>query len=251
VVKHQNVRKVSARSVVERCARAIHSSPLSGARTMIDLYTWNTPNGQKVHILLEELGLEYATHTVHISQSEQFSPDFLKISPNNKIPAIVDHAATGDVSVFESGAILIHLAEAAGKFLAPAGSAARADQLQWLMFQMGSIGPMMGQLYHFQRVAPEQLPYAQKRFGDEVHRLLGVMDRQLGEREYIAGEYSIADMALFPWVRGITMFGIDGATVPNVVAWIDRVAARPAVVRALELSKKAADEHRPTFNAPA
>jgi GST-like protein len=218
---------------------------------MLDLYTWNTPNGQKVQILLEELGEQYKATTVHIGKNEQFAPEFLAISPNNKIPALVDHTERGDVAVFESGAILIYLAERGGKFLAPVGDPQRAAQLQWLMFQMGGVGPMMGQLNHFRRVAPQPQEYAQKRFGDEVHRLLGVMEKQLTQHEYIAGEYSIADMALFPWVMGLHYFNIEPTTYPKVSAWIARINERPAVQRALSLSKQASDEHRPTFNAPA
>jgi GST-like protein len=219
---------------------------------MIDFYTWNTPNGQKVQILLEELGEAYKTTTVHIGKNEQFAPEFLKISPNNKIPAVVVHEASGeDIAVFESGAILIFLAERRGRFIGAPGSAARAEQLQWLMFQMGGVGPMFGQLGHFTRVAPQPQEYALKRFGDEVARLVGVMERHLQRREYFAGEYSIADMALFPWLRGLTAyFGYEAEKIPHISAWIARIDARPAVQRAMTLSKECCDEHRPTFTAP-
>ncbi|NBB81820.1 MAG: glutathione S-transferase family protein [Alphaproteobacteria bacterium] len=202
---------------------------------MIDLYTWTTPNGRKVSILLEELGLDYTVHPINIGQGEQFGEAFLEISPNNKIPAIVDHdGPDGEpLSVFESGAILIHLAEKTGRFL-PAAGHDRAKVLEWLMFQMGGIGPFMGQAFHFEKMAPEDVPYARKRYGDELRRLLGVMDRRLAAAEYLAGDYSIADVATFPWVRGAPALSVDlDGDYANVARWVQAIEARPAVQRGL------------------
>jgi len=207
---------------------------------MIDLYTWTTPNGRKASIMLEEVGLDYAVHPVDIGKDEQFAPDFLKISPNNKIPAIVDRN-TG-VSVFESGAILIYLAEKTGSPLLPTGAAARAKTLEWLMFQMASVGPMFGQLGHFVLFAEEKVPYAIKRYADETVRILGVMDRRLGEADHLAGDYSIADVATYAWTRAVLdrIAAQDGVELPqfaNVAAWLDRVGARPAVRKGMEIPK--------------
>ncbi len=205
---------------------------------MIDLYTWTTPNGRKISIALEELGLPYKVYPVNISNGEQFAPDFLKISPNNKIPAIVDHH-TG-VSVFESGAILIYLAEKTGSPLLPSAGPARAATLEWLMFQMGSVGPMFGQLGHFGVFASEKLPYAIKRYRDETLRILGVMEKRLGETSYLAGEYSIADIAAYPWVvaafSGPLSPALNLADAPNharVSDWLARIGAREAVKRGM------------------
>ena len=164
---------------------------------MIDLYTWTTPNGRKGSIMLEEVGLDYEVHPINIGEGEQFSPDFLAISPNNKIPAIVDREL--DVSIFESGAILVYLAEKTGQLL-PTEVVPRAKVLEWLMFQMSGIGPMLGQVGHFMQSAPEQIPYAIDRFASESARLMKVLDDQLGREAYAAGDYSIADIALYPWV---------------------------------------------------
>jgi GST-like protein len=197
---------------------------------VIDLYTWGTPNGRKVSIMLEEVGLPYEVHPIHIGQGDQFKPEFLAISPNNKIPAIVDR--DNGQSVFESGAILIYLAEKTGKLL-PTEPKARMDALQWLMFQMGGVGPMFGQTHHFARFAKEKIPYAIDRYVGETKRLYGVMDTQLGKHAYLAGNYSIADVATFPWVARWTWHGLDGGLkdFPNVTRWYDAIRARPAVQR--------------------
>ena len=204
---------------------------------MIDLYTWTTPNGRKASIALEELGLDYEVHPVNIGKGEQFAPDFLKISPNNKIPAIVDRD-TG-LSVFESGAILIYLAEKAGSPLLPQAPALHAKTLEWLMFQMGGIGPMVGQYYHFTSAAKEDVPYAVKRFSDETKRLLGVMNKRLGEADYLAGDYTIADIAAYPWVVGLSRrferLGLEPGDVGNVKGWLARIGARDAVKRGMEV----------------
>jgi len=210
---------------------------------MIDLYTWPTPNGHKIHIALEELGLPYTVHAVDIGEGDQFKPEFLKISPNNRIPAIVDHDGPKGkpLALFESGAILLYLAEKTGKLLAPKGNA-RYHAVQWLMFQMGGIGPMLGQTHHFRTYAPEQIPYAVERYTNEAKRLYGVMDTRLGEVPYFAGEYSIADMAIFPWTRSHANQGVDLADYPNVKRWFDAITTRPAVERGV---KVLADRRRP------
>lgn len=201
---------------------------------MIDLYTWVTPNGYKVHILLEELGLDYTAHAVNIQQGEQFEPDFLRISPNNRIPAIVDHDEPDGrpVSVFESGAIMLYLAEKTGRFL-PAGPRDRVAMQEWLMFQMGNVGPMFGQVGHFTQYAPRRIDYAVDRYTREMHRLLGVMDRRLSEVDYLAGDYGLADMATFPWVRSARRFGAELCDYPNLNRWYQAIRARPAVDRGL------------------
>lgn len=209
---------------------------------MIDLYTWTTPNGRKVSIMLEETGLPYEVHPINIGKNEQFAPDFLKISPNNRIPAIVDRDAdSGPVSIFESGAILIYLAEKTGKFLAPKGEQ-RAKTLEWLMWQMGGVGPMFGQANHFLNAAPEKLPYAINRYLDEAARLLKVLDKRLGEAAFMGGDYSIADMATYPWVKAaFPLIAPAKADVvgeaANVKRWLDTVGARPAVQRGMEVPK--------------
>jgi GST-like protein len=166
-------------------------------KPMIDLYTWTTPNGRKVSIMLEEVGLDYTSHAIDINKGEQFAPGFLKISPNNKIPAIVDQES--GISLMESGAILIHLAEKTGKLM-PAGGPQRLETLQWLMWQMGGVGPMLGQVHHFVKFNPGKAPYAEERFLKEARRLYGVLDRRLTDDEYMAGDYSIADIATWPWI---------------------------------------------------
>ena len=201
---------------------------------MIDLYTWTTPNGRKVSILLEELGIDYNVHSINIGKDEQHSPAFLKISPNNKIPAIVDHD-TG-VSLMESGAIMVYLAEKYGRFL-PEGQAARAEVMQWLMWQMGGFGPMAGQAHHFLHFNPGKAAYAEERFGAEVKRLYGVLDKQLEGRDHICGEYSIADMACWPWVSRYEWQQIDLADYPNVRAWYQRLRARDAVQKGYRVPK--------------
>ena len=199
---------------------------------MIDLYTWPTPNGHKVHIMLEETGLAYRVIPVDIGRGDQFDPAFLAISPNNRMPAIVDHdGPDGEaISIFESGAILFYLAGKTGQFM-PEDTRGRTLVMQWLMFQMGGIGPMFGQCHHFRNYAPEPLPYAIDRYTNETGRLYGVLDRRLGEADYMAGDYSIADMATYPWTRSIDRQGVDPADYPNVVRWQQRLEARPAVVR--------------------
>lgn len=203
---------------------------------MIELWTWPTPNGQKVHIALEELGLPYRVMPVDIGAGEQFHAEFLAINPNHRIPAIVDpDGPEGPLKLFESGAILIYLAEKAGRLI-PEGRAARHCCFQWLMFQMGGIGPMFGQWNHFAHYAPEEIPYAIERYGREVRRLYGVLDHRLGEAEYLAGDgFTIADIATFPWVRNPERRDIDFAEFPNMARWHDAIAARPAVERGLAL----------------
>ncbi|MGR3627803.1 MAG: glutathione S-transferase family protein [Sulfitobacter sp.] len=201
---------------------------------MIDLYTWTTPNGRKVSILLEELGIDYNVHSINIGKDEQHSPAFLKISPNNKIPAIVDHD-TG-VSLMESGAIMVYLAEKYDRFL-PEGQAARAEVMQWLMWQMGGFGPMAGQAHHFLHFNPGKAAYAEDRFGAEVKRLYSVLDKQLEGRDHICGEYSIADMACWPWVSRYEWQQIDLADYPNVRAWYQRLRAREAVQKGYHVPK--------------
>ncbi|MCB4365164.1 glutathione S-transferase N-terminal domain-containing protein [Hydrogenophaga taeniospiralis] len=204
---------------------------------MIDVYSWPTPNGHKVHIMLEECGLrlgrDWRVHPVNIGQGDQFKPEFLKISPNNKIPALVDtNGPDGKpISLFESGAILLYLAAKTGKFL-PKSDRAKFKVLEWLMFQMGGVGPMLGQAHHFRIYAPEKIDYAINRYTNEARRLYGVMDKQLAEHKFIAGnQYSVADIAIFPWLRSWRNQGIDWADHPRLKDWFDRIAARPAVVR--------------------
>jgi len=210
---------------------------------MIDVYSWPTPNGHKVHIMLEECGLPYTVHAVDIGAGDQFKPEFLAISPNNKIPAIVDSDGPDGqpISLFESGAILIYLAGKTGQFL-PEDVRGRYVALQWLMFQMGGLGPMLGQAHHFRLYAPEKIPYAIDRYTNEARRLYGVMDRRLGEVPYFAGDYGVADMAMFPWARLHANQGVDLAEFPNVKRWLDAIAARPAVQRGLQVL---ADRRKP------
>ncbi|MGQ9368951.1 glutathione S-transferase family protein [Azospirillum sp. ST 5-10] len=201
---------------------------------MIELYTWGTPNGRKVSIMLEEVGLPYTVHPVNIGKDEQFDPAFLAISPNNKIPAIVDPDGPGGkpLALFESGAILIYLAEKTGRLL-PTDPRDRIVALQWLMFQMGGVGPMLGQAHHFRRFAPEQIPYAVRRYSDEAKRLYGVMDKHLARADWFAGDYGIADIAIYPWLQRWEWQGIDLADFPNVKRWMDAVGARPAVQKGM------------------
>ena len=197
----------------------------------IDLYFWPTPNGWKITILLEELGLPYRVRPVDIGKGGQFSPEFLSIGPNNKIPAIVDPDGPGGapVSAFESGAIMIYLAEKTGRFM-PADPRGRLRVLEWLMFQMGSVGPMLGQAHHFRQYAPERIAYAVDRYTNEAGRIYGVIDRRLAGSEYLAGDYSIADMAVWPWLLGERQ-GQNFDDYPNLKRWRDAIKARPAVVR--------------------
>jgi len=202
---------------------------------MIDLYTWTTPNGRKISIALEEMGLPYTVHTINIRENEQFAPDFLKISPNNKIPAIVDKD-TG-TSVFESGAVLIYLAEKSGKFLGPVGSDVRAKTMEWLMWQVGGFGPMLGQLAHFAMYREDKIPEAIERFSTEAGRLYTVLDTQLGKTEFVAGDYSIADMAIYPWSIGAlkAVEGMSGQSYANVTRWHETMEARAAVAKGMNI----------------
>ena len=209
----------------------------------IDLYFWPTPNGYKISIALEEMGLPYRVHLVNIGAGDQFDPDFLKISPNNRMPAIVDPEGPGGapVSIFESGAILQYLARKTGRF-GGTDDRNRIEVEEWLMWQMGGVGPMAGQNHHFVKYAPtmdppQVLPYAQERYTREVARLYGVLDKRLRGREYVAGDYSIADMALWPWVRGWERQGQTLDDKPDLAAWLDRIAARPAIEPALAIAK--------------
>jgi GST-like protein len=202
---------------------------------MIDLYTWSTPNGRKVSIALEEMGLDYAVHPIDINKDEQFAPHFLAISPNNKIPGIVDRDT--NFSLFESGAILLYLGEKSGRF-APAEGEAKWRVLEWLMWQMGGIGPFLGQAHHFLKFNPGKAPYAEERYGKEAKRLYGVLDRRLAEVEYMAGDYSIADMATFPWIARFGWQGIDMHEFPNVLRWYRALAARPPVQRGCKVPDK-------------
>jgi GSH-dependent disulfide-bond oxidoreductase len=218
---------------------------------MIDLYYWPTPNGHKITIFLEETGADYRLRPVHIGRGEQFKPEFLRISPNNRMPAIVDRNPTGGgepVSVFESGAILLYLAEKTGTFL-PADLRGRVEVLQWLFWQMGGLGPMAGQNHHFVKYAPEKLPYAMDRYIKETSRLYAVLDRRLDDREYVAGAYSIADMAAYPWVVPHKRQQQNLDDFPNLKRWFDTIAARPAVVRAYE--KGAAISSKPVVDEDA
>lgn len=199
----------------------------------IDLYTWSTPNGYKVSIALEELGLPYNVHPINITKDEQLAPDFLKISPNNKIPAIVDPDGPEGkpLALFESGAILLYLAEKTGQLM-PQEPRAYWQAVQWLMWQMGGFGPMLGQAHHFLRFAKEDVPYAKNRYANETRRLYGVLDKRLGEAEWLAGDsYSMADIATFPWAGRHEWQQVDLADFPNVKRWFDAIAARPAVQR--------------------
>lgn len=194
---------------------------------MIEFYTWSTPNGRKVSIMLEECGLPYQAHAVDIGKDEQFKPEFLKISPNNRIPAIVD--TDNGMALFESGAILMYLAEKTGKFM-PKDEKARWQAIQWLMWQMGGVGPMLGQVHHFVKYNKGKAPYAEERYLKEARRLYGVLDKQLGETgAYVAGDYSIADMSIWPWISRFEWQSMNLAEFPNVLRWYKAIAARPAV----------------------
>ncbi len=208
---------------------------------MIDLYAWPTPNGQKISIMLEECGLDYRVISVDINKGEQFAPGFIEISPNGRIPAIVDHENGGQSAVFESGAILMYLAEKTGRFM-PSSGPGRYQVMQWLMFQVGGLGPMCGQAHHFrQQMGGVDVAYGIERYTRETGRLYGVMDRRLGEESYLAGDdYSIADMACWSWARPMRRQGHERDDFPNVKRWFDDITARPAVARGMELLS----EHR-------
>jgi GST-like protein len=202
---------------------------------MIDLYTWTTPNGRKVSIMLEECGLPYRVHKIDIGKGEQLAPEYLKINPNGKIPAIVDPDGPDrkPISMMESGAILVYLAGKTGKLL-PASARGKYEALQWLMFQMGGVGPMFGQAHHFMRAKKDEVPYGSERYGNEAKRLYGVMDRQLEKKRFLSGgEYTIADIATYPWVARHEWHRVDLGEFPNVKRWYDAIGARPAVARGM------------------
>ena len=207
---------------------------------MIDVHYWTTPNGHKITIFLEETALPYKIFPVNIGKGEQFKAEFLAVSPNNRIPAIVDHEPAGGgkpIAIFESGAILLYLADKTGKFIAE-DIRGRTETIQWLFWQMGNLGPMAGQNNHFNNYAVEKLPYAMDRYRNEVNRLYGVLDRQLADRTFIAGDYSIADMASYPWIVPHERQGQKLEDFPNLKRWFEAVRARPAVVRAYEKAKE-------------
>ena len=205
----------------------------------IELYSWPTPNGHKISIMLEELGVAYEIRYVNIGKGEQFEPSFLKISPNNRMPAIVDPQGPGGepISVFESGAILQYLGRKFGRFY-PADERQRAEVDQWLFWQMGGLGPMAGQAHHFRQYAPQQIPYAVERYTNEVNRLYGVLNKRLADREYLAGDYSVADMAAFPWTRPYRNQGQDLDDFPHMKRWFEAISARPAVQRGVEIGQE-------------
>jgi GST-like protein len=207
---------------------------------MIDLYYWTTPNGHKITIFLEETGLKYLIVPVNISVGDQFKPEFLAISPNNRMPAIIDHDPAGSgkpISVFESGAILLYLAEKTGKFL-PRDLRGRYEVIQWVFWQMGGLGPMAGQNSHFSAYAPEKIPYAIERYVKETNRLYGVLDKRLADRAFMAGDYSIADMATYPWIVPHERHGQKLENFPRLKRWFESIQNRPATMRAYELAKK-------------
>ena len=217
---------------------------------MIEVYSWATPNGHKVHIMLEECALPYRVVAVDIGMGDQFKPEFLAISPNNKIPAIVDPDGPDGkrLSLFESGAILLYLAGKTGRFM-PADTPGKYEVLQWLMFQMGSIGPMLGQAHHFRVYAPQKLPYAIGRYTNETKRLYRVLNDRLAKSRYVGGrEYTIADIAIFPWLRSWKNQGIEWSDYPHVKGWFDEIAARPAVMRGVEVLT---DRRRPLMDDKA
>ena len=210
---------------------------------MIDLYTWTTPNGRKVSIALEELGMPYAAHAIDISKDEQFTPDFLKISPNNRIPAIVDR--DNNFSLMESGAILIYLAEKTGSPLLPSDKLKRYRVTEWLMWQMGGIGPMLGQVHHFVKYNAGKAPYAEERYLKEAKRLYGVLDKRLADREYVADDYSIADISIWPWISRFEWQTIDMHQYRNVKRWYLAIAKRPATQKGYKVPKDVGDVPMP------
>ena len=217
---------------------------------MIDVYSWATPNGHKIHVMLEECGLPYTVHAVDIGAGAQFKPDFLAISPNNKIPAIVDADGPDGkpISLFESGAILLYLAAKTGRFL-PTDLRGRYETLEWLMFQMGGVGPMLGQAHHFRMYAPEKIPYAVDRYTNEARRLYGVMDKRLGQSRFLAtDEYTIADIATWPWTRSFKNQGVELDDFPNVRRWFDTISSRAAVQRGVQVLAK---ERKPLMDDQA
>jgi GST-like protein len=219
---------------------------------MIDLYFWITPNGYKVTILLEELGWKYNVLPVNIGKGDQFKPEFLKISPNNKIPAMVDHDGPGGepIAIFESGAMLMYLAEKSGGEFMPQEARKRYDVIQWLMFQMASVGPMLGQAHHFRRYAPEKIQYAIERYTNEAARIYGVIDKRVKEAGYLAGDYSIADIATYPWLRTHHWQGQNLDDFPHLKRWYEAIEARPAVQRGLAVMKEEVERSRGTKPNP-
>ncbi len=214
-----------------------HEVATPSETVMLEVYSWATPNGHKVHIMLEECGLPYRVHPVDIGQGEQFDPAFLRLSPNNKIPALVDPDGPDGhpIHLFESGAILLYLAGKTGRFL-PESVTDKYEVLQWLMFQVGGVGPMLGQAHHFRMYAPEKVPYAIDRYTNEAKRLYGVMNKRLGQSPYLGGKtYSIADMAVWPWLRSWRNQGVDLADHPHLKGWFDEIDKRPAVQRGMKV----------------
>src|SRR5512140_286511 len=201
---------------------------------MIDLYTWMTPNGRKTSIMLEEIGLPYTVHAIDINNKEQFAPDFLKIAPNNRIPAIVDR--DNNLSLMESGAILIYLADKTGRLMPKSGEG-RYKVIEWLMWQMGGVGPMLGQVHHFVKYNPGKAPYAEERYLKEAHRLYGVLNKRLDGREYVADDYSIADIAIWPWISRYEWQTIDMKQYPNVLRWYLAIANKPATQTGYKVPK--------------
>ena len=224
--------------IASPCAHFRFGLPsLDGCEMTLDLYAWNTSNGRKISIMLEELGVAYNVYLINIGKDEQFAPDFLNISPNNRIPAIVDSDGPGGkpYSMFESGAMLIYLAEKFRNFY-PTDEVKRYETLVWLMWQMGGVGPMFGQVHHFERAAKEDVPYGKKRYGDEARRLYGVMDSRLAKSKYLGcDEYTIADIATYPWVARYDWQNVDLAYFPNVQRWFDELSARPAVDKGMNV----------------
>ena len=211
---------------------------------MIELYYWTTPNGHKITLFLEEAGLPYELVPINIGAGDQFKPEFLQISPNNRIPAIVDREPVGGgepISVFESGAILLYLAEKTGQFI-PAELRGRVETLQWLFWQMGGLGPMAGQNHHFSQYAPEKIPYAINRYVNETARLYSLLNKQLSDREFVAGAYSIADMAIYPWIVPHEMQGQKLEDFPHIKRWFEAIKARPATIRAYEKAEAFKDQ---------
>jgi GST-like protein len=231
--------RVNPKGSTSQPRRSNHPAPLAEEeKPVIDLYTWTTPNGRKVSVALEELGLPYEVHAIDIGKNEQFSPEFLKISPNNRIPAIVDR--DNGISLMESGAILIYLADKTGKLLPKSGEA-RYRVIEWLMWQMGGPGPMLGQVHHFLKYNPGKAPYAEERYHKEAQRLYGVLDKRLDGRDFVADDYSIADIALWPWISRFEWQQIDMKQYPNVKRWYETIAARPAVQRGYSVPKYTTD----------
>src|SRR5471032_569085 len=234
---------------IHAAASSLRCMKIRWERAMIDLYYWSTPNGHKITMFLEETGLKYKFFPVNIGKGEQFKPEFLAVAPNNRIPAMVDHEPKGGakpISIFESGAMLLYLAEKTGKFL-PADLYGRYDAIQWTFWQMGGLGPMAGQNHHFSNYAQEKIKYAIDRYVNETNRLYGVLNKRLRDREFIAGEYSIADMASYPWIVPYKNQEQDINDFPNLKRWLETIAARPATLRAYAKAK----EVNPNFGQPA